>query len=170
MVKIPTKLEMAQYHAMNAPFGKMRDEADKQLEIETEKRLQRLQKPRKNLEEDLQIACCKFLDLHPRILYWSTPNHLYRGAQSNTGAFMGYMAKQKRMGLKKGVSDLLMYFKNAQGMPVLCAAELKAGSNKADDDQENFLRAVSAIGGFSGVVKSLDDLQNLLRQAGYSSK
>lgn len=167
MTRIPTKLEMAQYHAMNAPFGKLRDEADKALEELTEKRLARRAKPRQHHEDDLQIACCKFLDLHPRILYWSTPNHLYRGNQSNNGAFMGYMAKQKRMGLKKGVSDLLMYFKNAQGQPVLCAAELKAGYNKADDDQENFLRAVSSIGGFSGVVKSLDDLQGLIKMAGY---
>lgn len=167
MPKIPTKLEMAQYHAMNAPFGAMRDEADKQLEIETEKRLKQREKPRQHLEEDLQIACCKFLDTQPRILYWATPNHLYAGKNNNSGQFMNYMKRQKRMGLKKGVSDLLMFFKNKNGQPVLIAAELKAGYNKADEEQESFLRSVSSIGGFGGVVKSIEDLQGLLKQAGY---
>ena len=164
--KIPTVLDKLYADLVYMPDGEKRDAIKQRIAVEEMKKAKRQDTPRQHHEEDLQIACCKFLDLHPRILYWSTPNHLY-GGTGNRGALMGYMAKQKRMGLKKGVSDLLLYFKNAQGLPVLCAAELKAGYNKADDDQEKFLRAVSTIGGFSGVIKSLDDLQCLLRQAGY---
>lgn len=164
MTRIPTKLERAQLHALYAPAGALRDEADKQLEIETEKRLKRMETPSQHHEEDLQIACCKFLDLHPRILYWATPNHLYGGKNSNTPQFMNYMQKQKRMGLKKGVSDLLMFFDGK-----FVAAELKVPPNKIKDgdDQDIYIKEVQKRGGIGGEVTSIDDLRALLKLAGY---
>lgn len=167
MAKIPTKLERAQLHALYAPAGALRDEADRQLEIETEKRLKQREQPRKHTEDELQIACCEYLKLHPRILYWSTPNHIFRGANTNNGAFLGYMAKQKRMGLRKGVSDLLMFFRNKDGQPTLACAELKAGYNQLSDDQQAFFDQANQRGAYTMKVKSLEDLQELLRIAGY---
>ena len=54
MTRIPTKLERAQLHALYAPAGKLRDEADKTLGELTEKRLARRDEERKRYMKDKQ--------------------------------------------------------------------------------------------------------------------
>lgn len=120
---------------------------------------------RKHPEEDLQIACADYLRSQPRILFWSIPNHLYLGKP--TPQKINYMKKQKRMGLLKGASDLMMFFLNREGSPTFCVAELKAGYNKADEAQQAFMDGVNDRGGYSAVVKSIEDLKSLLEKAGY---
>ena len=121
--------------------------------------------PRKHPEQDLQIACCKYLDTQPRILYWATPNSLWVGKM--TPGKMGYLAKQKRMGLKKGIPDLCLFFRNKHGAPTFCWAELKAQKGVVSDEQTNYMEKCNEMGGFTAVVKSIEDLQNLLNVAGY---
>jgi len=84
-------------------------------------------KPVVHHEDNFQIDCVKYLSLFPDIMVWSTPNHLYRGKNTNEGAFLAYMGKQKMMGLRKGVSDLCLFFVNKYNLPALCVAECKHG-------------------------------------------
>lgn len=126
-------------------------------------------KPRR-LEDDLQKLCHEYLDaLH--ILHWSTPNHIYRGKKNSReeGAFYGYMKREKAKGLRKGVSDLCVLFRNRHGAMTLVFAELKIGYNKPDPDQQAFLDEANRLGAFTGVVRSLEDLQGLLRVAGHGA-
>ncbi len=123
-------------------------------------------KKREHPEDDLQIACVNLLKAC-HILYWSTPNHIFGGRPKSPGAFMGYMAKEKAKGLRKGVSDLLIFFRNKFGVPMLCAAEIKVGYNSLTDEQSEFIAEVEKQGGMGAMVKSLDDLRALLKKAGH---
>lgn len=46
---------------------------------------------------------------------------------------------------------------------VICALEVKHGSNRATPEQENFIRVITAAGGLAGVVRTPDDARALLR-------
>jgi len=140
----PTKRDIAQHILANMPEGRNIPEWIKK----TSERKDRA-KPRK-LEEQLQIAICDYLETQ-KLLYWSTPNHLFRGRQSNEGAFMGYMAQQKRMGLKRGVPDLCV-LKNGK----LLMMELKAPGGKATPEQQDFMIRAVGAGAICAVVNNLD--------------
>lgn len=120
---------------------------------------------RKHPEDDLQIECCGYLDKLRATLYWATPNHIY--VRNPSGAALGYLAKQKRMGMRKGACDLNILFRDFDGKMSLCLAELKIGSNAADTDQDHFINQAIKLGATSGVVKSLEELKELLRRAGH---
>lgn len=106
-------------------------------------------KPRR--EEDLfQIAVCNFLDEHPRIQYWATPNNTYVGAM--TGAKMGYLKKQKDMGLKKGALDLNFLFLDKNGERVFGLMELKIKPNKPRPEQLEFKAEAEKRGAKTAVV------------------
>ena len=119
----------------------------------------------KHPEEELQIVCCQYLDQMPRILYWATPNSTWVGEM--TGAKMGYLAKQKRLGVKRGIPDLSLFFRNRHGQPTFCFAELKSKKGVTSEEQENYMDKCNDRGGYSAVVKSIDDLKNLLELAQY---
>lgn len=122
----------------------------------------------KHPEQDLQIACVDYLKLFPDILFFSVPNHLYRGKNTNEGAYLNYMVKQKRMGLRAGASDLIIGFRNTDGMSVTCAAELKCGYNKLTDEQKSFTEKANTIGWYTATVKSIECLTALLKTARHS--
>lgn len=126
-------------------------------------------KPRarpKREEDALQRTVCDYLKAQPRILFWATPANTYVGPM--TGAKLGYLAKQKCMGVKKGIPDLCLLFKNKYGALTFCFAELKIGSNKATEEQQSMMDAANAIGAYSAVVRSIEDLRKLLLLAGYA--
>lgn len=123
-------------------------------------------KRNKRPEDLLQMACCDFLDLHPRILYFSIPNHFYLG-DGNKYAQAHYINKQKAMGMRPGVSDLCMVFKNKHGASVTCFAELKDTGKKPSDVQAEFMELANERGCFTATVYTIHDLQLLLSVAGY---
>lgn len=123
-------------------------------------------KRNKRPEDLLQMACCDFLDLHPSILYFSIPNHLYLGA-GNEYQKMHYIAKQKAMGFTPGASDLCMVFRNKHGASVTCFAELKDTGKKPSEAQVNFMEKANERGCFTATIYSIHDLQLLLSVAGY---
>lgn len=118
-------------------------------------------------EEDLQIWLCEWLDMQPRILYWANPKQVF--ANKATWQQTSYLKKLQRMGAKKGLPDLCMLFKNKHGVSVFCFAELKRplGTIKVSDEQSAFLDACCERGGYSAVVRSLEDMKKLLEIAGY---
>lgn len=126
-------------------------------------------KPNNQPEQVLQIACCKMLAMLPATLYWSTPNHLWLGKGASHGARMGYMAKQKAMGLLPGATDLVIIFRNSHGATAVVLPELKSEHNKPTDNQQAFADTANALGCYTGVVRSLDDLVAMLRAAGHRS-
>ena len=116
-------------------------------------------------EADLQLVCCQYLDLHKRILWWATPNSTWVGAM--TPQKMGYLAKQKRLGVKKGIPDLSLLFRNKHGALTFCWAELKSDTGRPTEEQSAYMDRCNEIGGFTAVVRSVDDLKSLLETAGY---
>lgn len=127
---------------------------------------------RKHEEDELQIACCKLLDSLRGTEYFAIPNHLYLGkSQSKEQHFskLNYIRKQKRMGMKKGPSDLIIGFINIHGKGSVCAPELKVGDNKSSDEQKDFSIKWNKFGWFTGEVRSLQDLTNMLKLAGHPS-
>lgn len=127
-------------------------------------------KPRakpKREEDELQIQLVDWLRTQPRILFWATPANTWVGEM--TGAKLGYLAKQKRMGVRAGVPDLTMLFRNRHGAMSLCFAELKRPKRKGgtSDAQDEFLDSANARGAFTSVVRSYEDLRSLLDLAGY---
>lgn len=119
-------------------------------------------------EQELQIACVKLLRTLPGTLFFSVPNHLHLGGKM-TGAKMGYMAKQKMMGLLAGASDLVIIFRNHSGQTTVCLPELKTFSNFLSDNQQAFSDKANALGCYTGIVRSLDELTSMLRVAGHMS-
>lgn len=122
-------------------------------------------KKRENPEQLFQIACVEYLKLYPDILFFSVPNHLWAGKTTNEGAMLNYMARQRSMGLKRGVSDLILAFRNSDGMAVTCAAECKAQYGKLSEDQQLFADKANSVGWFTATIYTLEDLRNLLKQA-----
>jgi len=119
-----------------------------------------------NPEEDVQKALIGWMKYQPGLFYFSVPNHFYLGG-SDSGKVSHYIAKQKSLGLTNGVSDLVILFRSKHGQPTAVFAEVKAGSNKASEAQEAFLDRVNSFGFYGGIVKSLEDLKDLLIKAGY---
>lgn len=137
----------------------------KNHKLEKEPAVYANKKRTKHPEADLQIACVQFLNLHPRILFWATPANTWVGKM--TGAKLGYLAKQKRMGVKKGVPDICLFFLNRHNQPTFCFAELKSDKGTASEEQINFMQECHKRGGFSAIIRSLSDMKTLLEVAGY---
>lgn len=125
----------------------------------------RPRKTYKREEENLQKTLVKFLELHPKILFWHTPNNTYVGEK--TYKSLGYLDKLKSMGCRKGVPDLILFFTNKYGNPAMCAAEVKSAKGVLTPEQKDFIKKWEDRGGFAAVVRSIEDMQNLLKIAGY---
>lgn len=126
---------------------------------------QQPRKPRQKPEEALQEMLCQWLDTQPRILYWANNPQIITGKL--TGAKIGYLAKLKKRGFKKGIPDICLLFLNRKGVSTFCFAELKSLSGTATEEQTYVMIAAEERGAFTGIVKSLGDLQELLDRAGY---
>lgn len=119
-------------------------------------------------ETVLQMACVKLLRTLQGTLFFSVPNHIGYGGK-NSGARIGYMAKQKAMGLLPGCSDLVIIFRNIHGATTLCLPELKSNKGVMSEHQASFADRANNLGCYTGVIYSLDDLTSLLRAAGHCS-
>lgn len=115
-------------------------------------------------EEALQEMICQWLDTQVRILYHANNPQIITGKL--TPQKLGYLANLKRRGFRKGVPDLEGIFRGRSGL-VFWAAELKSLKGVTSDEQADRIKAIEAIGGFSAICRSLDDVQTLLQRAGY---
>lgn len=158
-----TLKELQQAMTYGAPDGGMKNPPS----FMNEKPREGYRGPRKHPEDDLQIQCVNYLKLFPNILYWSTPNHIWVGQM--TPAKMNYLKKQKAKGLIKGIPDLSLMFRNIHGVFTFVFAELKIGYAKPEEDQQKILDKANSLGAFTGVVRSLEDLQVLLHTAEFPS-
>jgi hypothetical protein len=107
--------------------------------------------PLKISEDDLQISCFEWIELmrasHP-ILEWII--HVPNGGKRPRGA----AGKLKAMGVKPGVLDILLPlpYNGWSGL----AIELKVGSNKTTEQQDDWLAVLQASGYYTAVCYTLE--------------
>lgn len=108
--------------------------------------------PMKISEDDLQIACFEWIELmrpaHP-ILEWVI--HVPNGGKRPRGA----AGKLKAMGVKPGVLDVLLPlpYNGWSGL----AIEMKVGSNKTTEQQDDWLDVFHASGYYTAVCYRVED-------------
>lgn len=115
---------------------------------------------RGNQEQKLQIAVSSYLDYAlPDVLYFAVPNG---GKRSLIEA-----ALMKKMGVKAGVADLLLFWKGGMG-----AIELKRPDKKAymSEAQHDFSNQWRDKGGKFACCNSLDMVEECLKSWGLSPK
>lgn len=104
----------------------------------------------------LQIQLCDYLKLcHPELLWWSTPNGGYIMDRR-------VVAKLKATGLRPGVSDLILI--GPQGRAI--GIEVKVPGAYPSPEQRAFRDALFAAGGRYFIVRSIDDLRQVLSDLG----
>ena len=110
-------------------------------------------KKRRHVEDEIQAAVVQHLELRgqPGLVYFHVPNgSKLGGARTKSGIPLAAI-RGKKLGLKAGVSDLILFYKRT-----LYALELKAPGGKPTDEQQQFLGAVIEQGGAAAWVDSLD--------------
>lgn len=111
--------------------------------------------PLKVSEDDLQISCFQWIELmrpaHP-ILEWII--HVPNGGKRPRGA----AGKLKAMGVKPGVLDVLLPlpFNGWSGL----AIEMKVGSNKTTEQQDDWLQVFEASGYYTAICYTLEDFMS----------
>lgn len=113
-------------------------------------------------EDALQKACCQYLEWHPRRpLYFHPANG---GSRNKIEA-----AKFKGMGVKAGVSDLVILEPSSEVVNDLWTAdyhgfmvELKATGGKLSEAQTDFLLAAQQRGYKIAVVYTFDEFKTLI--------
>lgn len=110
-------------------------------------------KPRRSDEEDWQIALVDHLRLRtmPGVIFFAIPNG---GLRSKSEA-----ARLKRMGVRKGASDIgfILPPHGRAGM-----LECKSGKNTPTPEQEQFGAEVDAAGGLFAVAWNIDQALGIL--------
>jgi hypothetical protein len=81
------------------------------------------------------------------------------GRSSSGVPFVRWYCAEKDDAQSEGCADLIALSPSG----VFCAFELKQDGNRATDAQEFFLESVRLRGGMGDVVRSLDDLAELIR-------
>lgn len=110
--------------------------------------------PVKISEDDLQIACFQWVELmrhQYKILTWLV--HVPNGGKRPRGA----AGRLKAMGVKKGVLDVILPlpYNGWAGL----AIELKVGSNKPTEEQEDWLAVFAAAGYYTAVCYDFASFQ-----------
>lgn len=100
---------------------------------------------RRNPERDIQIAVADHIRLRgiPGLVWFHVPN-------APRNAITGKLFK--RMGMRAGVSDLILFHKKE-----LFALELKAPGGKASESQFNFLSDIKINGGEIALAEGIDE-------------
>ena len=70
---------------------------------------------------------------------------------------VAYRVKQKRLGAKAGVSDLILFYAGE-----FFALELKTETGRTTDAQRDFIAAVIAAGGHAAIGRGLDECLRIL--------
>lgn len=143
----PTLTQIQMALAAQAPTGHpMRD-------YEPKERAKR-GKP-KQPERELQEAVCQYLGAQS-IFHWANNPQVFTGKM--TPAKLGYLASLKRRGFKKGTPDICCLLRNRYGATTFLALELKAAKGVVSEEQQAFMDRVNDKGGYSAVVRSVEDV------------
>jgi hypothetical protein len=108
--------------------------------------------PYEGKEDDLQQICARYLAYMPEIFYCHVPNGGNRNARE--------AAKFKRMGVRAGIPDLLIF--NPSGPYNGLAIELKVKGGKVRPNQKEALERFKALGWLTVVVYSFDQFEDVI--------
>lgn len=112
-------------------------------------------KPYQGKEDDFQQACMKYLHWnHCKLIPFHVPNGGYRAAKEG--------AKFKRLGVKSGVSDIIILEPNKEKFGLMI--ELKVQGGKLQDSQIEFLQKSQSKGYETAVVWNFDAFQELIKK------
>lgn len=121
-----------------------------------------------NHEGPIQRAIFDYLKLqYPHALVFSVPNELAskvgggRAGKARQITIRNVQAAAKKMGMLPGMADLCMLLDGQ-----FFAFEVKAGRNKQQPNQEAVEYLVDANGGYYYVVRSIDDVKEIMGQSG----
>ncbi len=93
---------------------------------------------------------------YPSLLWFAVPNGEKRSAITG--------ARLKRMGVRAGVADILVFWGDSYGVGFNgLALELKAGKGTLQDTQELFRYQWQAGGGGYAIIRSLEDLKEAFK-------
>lgn len=117
-------------------------------------------------EQSLQIAVARYLDLtlDPDRAYFTAIGH------GGGGAIRG--AQLKAMGLKPGVSDLLLTWRRetVSEQPLIGWIECKSETGRQSPEQRDFASRMRWLYHHYAIVRSLDELVATLREWGVPTK
>ena len=108
--------------------------------------------PYEGKEDDLQQICARYLAYSPDIFYCHVPNGGKRNARE--------AAKFKRMGVRAGIPDLLIF--NPSGHYNGLAIELKVKGGKVRPSQKEALERLNRLGWCTKVVYSFDQFEHII--------
>lgn len=123
--------------------------ADKPVQVRVE---------RGHEEDDLQIEIVKYLRSETSIMVWSNPKQIFKGKP--TKGQLWHLEKLKRMGATKGIPDLSLLYGGKFSFVEL----KKPGGGVVSPEQKDRLKACTENGGYSCVVRSVDELKAFIRQ------
>lgn len=120
-------------------------------------------KKQRHVEDQIQAAVIQHLELRgvPGLVYWHTPNSSKLGGKRTQRGLPLAAIRLKKLGLRAGVSDLLLFH---QGR--LHALELKAPGGKPSKEQISFLAAIRAAGGLAECAVGMTDATVVLHHWG----
>jgi hypothetical protein len=112
---------------------------------------------RKHPERDLQIQVVNFLlmmEHRGHLTFFHPPNGGSRGAREG--------ANFKRMGVRAGVSDLVILWRDSIEDGSVGFIELKAGAGRLSKAQSDFHEKVAGFGAYTAIAYTLDDVRGTL--------
>lgn len=113
---------------------------------------------RRHTEDDLQMAVADYLRMQcPSLLWLHVPNGGKRNAREG--------ARFKRMGVKPGVADILMFWRTGDKHH-MAAIELKSEKGKQEPSQKIFQHNWTFLGGQYAICRSIDDVTACLKAWG----
>lgn len=118
-------------------------------------------KPRSHEEDQLQTAVVEYLAWsYPDLLFFAVPNgaHMPDFTTKNGDRISLEAIKMKRMGLKPGVADLLLFTEFDK-----IAVELKSAKGYQSPNQKKFQIAWEEKGGKYFLCRSLDQVDTALK-------
>jgi VRR-NUC domain len=117
-------------------------------------------------EQDIQIAICDYLRLLTNIVFFHVPNSTY--VSDKSGKSLGYLAKQRKLGVTAGVPDLVVMFRDKYDVPRTVCFEVKAEKGFLSDSQKSIIGRIENTGNRVFVVRSVDEVAEHLISCGYS--
>lgn len=122
-------------------------------------------RPNRHLEDDLSrevnVRFTKIFD-QEHVVFYAVPNG---GKRDLIEA-----VRLKAQGVKRGVYDWHLHWRNTYGVPMTGVIELKIGDGTRQEEQVSFGRRMADIGHRTGVARSIDEVMAWIRLWGVPHK
>lgn len=113
-------------------------------------------------EAQLQTQIVRELEVKGYFVYMNYQNIAGRFAGDSNSSSYGHYRSLVNQGWKKGIPDLTVIGREANGNTVMLYIECKSAKGVLSGDQKYMLYTIKALGIETRVVRSLDQIQDLL--------